>query len=233
MLVETMTHAEVFGELARDLQNLERWLDREYDECRRYAIKKDSKKYPFFLVNNYTSPRRIRYGVIVVLYSKRKFYHCIYAMRQTPTGREVYLCKGYKESDTPKVVYIPHAIKRFAERTGDKHQGEDLVRSMMLHNGRDCVWNHNQLLGAKSVRYKGDMLTTLCTRDGAFLGKKEGDIFVINTFITYDMMGGLQKEVLTPHLEAFKRGTDAADEFIQRFNNRKSLRTNQPILKRE
>ena len=231
MLVETMTHAEVYAELERDRRNLEKWIDRQYDECRRHALKKDAKKYPYALINNYTSPRRIRYGTIVLVYSKRKFYHLTYALHQTPTGREVCLCKCYEESDVPKIVYTPHAIKRFAERTGDTHTGEDLVRSMLLHNGRDCTTHRNQQIGARSVRYKGEMLTTLCTRDGAFLGKIEAGVVVIKTFITYEMMGGLQKEELLPHLEAFKRGHDAADELILKFNNRKTLRTNQPIKK--
>lgn len=230
MIVESMTHAEVYNELARDLPNLEKWMDRQYNDCRQYALKQDRRKFPLVLVNNYTSPRRIQYGLVVALFSKKKFIHYAYIMRQTPTGKEVYLCKTYDDSKLPKAVFIPHALKRYAERTGKDRTGEDLVRSMLLHS-IDCVASRDQQIGAKSVRYKGDMLTTLCTHEGAFLGKMEGDIFVLNTFITYDMMGGLQKEVLTPHLEAFKRGHDAADELILKFNNRKSLRTNQPIIK--
>ena len=56
---------------------------------------------------------------------------------------------------------------------------------------------------------------------------------VASTFITYDMMCGRQLEEFSKHREAFERGVDAADEFCVRFNNRRTLRTNQPILKRK
>ena len=225
-----MTHAEVFDELARDLPNLERKMDRSFDECRKYALKKDSKKFPIVLTNTYMSPRRIRYGMVVILFrrSEKAFRHYAYTILQTPQGKEVYLCRTYEGSKLPKVVFLPHALKRYAERAKNEKTGEDLVRSMFIRC-YDCAMSRDQRIGAKSVRYKGEELITLCTMEGAWLGKMDGDIRVVKTFVTYDMMSGLQAEVLTPHLEAIKRGHDAADDIILKFNNRSTLRSNQPI----
>lgn len=234
MIVETMTHAEVYAELERDFQNIGRWMEQSYKYCRRYALKQNTKRFPIVLVDNYTSPRRIQYGLVVILFRRGEsdFAHYTYTLRQTKQGKEVYLCKTYEESKVPKVVFIPHAIKRYAERMNVKRdvEYEDIVRSMLIRT-LDCMASRNQRIGSKSVRYKGDMLITLCTRDGAFLGKVNGDIFVVNTFITYDMMSGLQADELTKHRDAFMRGIDAADELILKFNNRKTIRSNQPIKK--
>ena len=43
----------------------------------------------------------------------------------------------------------------------------------------------------------------------------------------------LEAEVLIPHHEAFKRGHDAADDLILKFNNRSTLKSNQPIKRRK
>lgn len=231
MIVDSMTHEEVYREIERDSQNLHRWVERQCNECRRYSIKQDRKNFPIVLADNYTSPRRIHYGLMVILPNKNGYYSYTYALRQTPHGKYVYLCKSYEDSIIPKVVFIPHALKRYVERSGNEHTGGDLILSMLVRT-INCVLSRNQRIGSKSVRYKGDTLITLCTCEGAWLGKKDGDIFLVNTFITYDMMSGLQAEVLIPHQEAFNRGYDATDELILKFNNRITLKSNQPIKRR-
>lgn len=231
MIVETMTHEEVYREIERDYLNLHRWVERQCNECRRYSIKQDRKNFPIVLTDNYTSPRRIQYGLVVILPNKNGYYSYTYALRQTPHGKYVYLCKSYEDSIIPKVVFIPHALKRYIERSGNEHTGDDLILSMLIRT-INCVVSRNQRIGSKSVRYKGEELITLCTREGAWLGKKEGDIFIVNTFITYDMMSGLQEEVLTQNLDVIKRGRNAADDLILKFNKRSTLRSNQPIKKR-
>ena len=160
------------------------------------------------------------------------FRNFTYTLRQTRNGRELYLCKSYEGSDLPKTVFIPHAIKRYAERMKLGKTGDELIRHMLIHSV-DCVSLNDQTLASRSVRYKGEMLKSFCVREGAFLGKQAGDIFMVNTFITYDMMRGRQLEEFSKHREAFERGADAADEFCLRFNNRRTLRANQPILKRK
>ena len=217
MLVETMTHAEVFDELARDLPNLERFLTRQEKMMRRYALKHDRNDFPMSLIGKYTSPRRIKY-VIIVFLMKRNADYCYYSVsttRHTPAGNEVFMCKSHEDVKMAKVVCLPHAIKRYGERMKFTETGDELIKKMLVRS------------------FKGDMLYSLSTKDGAFLGKQNGDIFVTKTFITYDMMSGLQLEEFSKHREAFERGVDAADVLIQEFNNRKSLRTNQPIAKRE
>ena len=233
MLVESMTHSEVYDELARDLPNLERWIDRQAKTLRRYSLKTDRRKFPIIMYDKYTSPRKIHYGFIAILY-KRNDSFCLftYTLRQTRNGREVYMCRPREDSRLPKTVFIPHAIKRYAERMKLDKTGDELIRHMLIHSV-DCVSLNDHKVAARSVRYKVEMLRSYCVREGAFLGKQVGDIFMANTFITYDMMCGRQLEEFSKYREAFERGVDAADEFCRRFNNRKTLQRNQPILKRE
>ena len=235
MIVDSMNYAEVFAELDRDRPNLERWMDRKYDEARRYALKHERKDFPMVLVAEHMSPRRIKYGVMFIL-RKRDIngntYMYSYTRRKVPTGGfEVYLCQVQSDSRVPNVVYIPHAIKRYAERTGCDKTGDDLIRHMFI-SSIECVMNRNQQIGSKSVRYKGDMLIAFCTQEGAWLGKQEGNIFVINTFITYDMMCGKQAEEYGRHRDTFYRGVDIIDDFCVVFNNRQSIRSNQPMTRK-
>ena len=226
-----MTPSEVYDELARDLPNLERWIDRQAKMLRRYSLKTDRRKFPCIMYNEYNSPRKIHYRFIAILYKRNdSFCNFTYTLRQTHNGRELYLCRSYDGSRLPKTVFIPHAIKRYAERMKLDKTGDELIQHMLIHSV-DCVSLNDQTLAARSVRYKGEMLKSFCVREGAFLGKQVGDIFMVNTFITYDMMCGRQLEEFSKHREAFERGTDAADEFCVRFNNRKTLQRNQPILK--
>ena len=233
MIVDSMTHEEVFRELERDTENLSRWTDRRFEEARKYALKHDRKKFPIVLTDKDTSPRRIKYYFVVLLFRRdeHEFRHYAYTIRHTPQGREVYLCRTYEESKLPRIIFTPHSLKRYSERSDNERRGDDLVMSMFIRS-YDCAMSRNQLIGAKSVRYKGDMLISFCTLDGVWMGKEVNGIYIMNTFITYDMMCGLQKEVLHANLEAIKRGPNAADNIILKFNNRKSLRTNQPIKKR-
>ena len=229
-----MTYAEVFAEIDRDLPNLERFLTRQEKMMRRYALKHDRNDFPMSLIGKYTSPRRIKY-VIIVFLMKRNADYCYYSVsttRHTPAGKEVFMCKSHENVKMAKVVCLPHAIKRYGERMKFTETGDELIKKMLVRSFNNA-FSRDQRLGARCVRYKGDMLYSLSTKDGAFLGKQNGDIFVTKTFITYDMMSGLQLEEFSKHREAFERGVDAADVLIQEFNNRKSLRTNQPILKRE
>ena len=47
---------------------------------------------------------------------------------------------------------------------------------------------------ARSVRYNGEEHLSNCVPDGVMLGQMHDDIFVVKTFITYDMCRGLQQK---------------------------------------
>ena len=58
-----MTHEEVFAELAKDRENVERWYDHRADEFHRMALK--THKFPVTWQLDYTSPRKNRYLISV------------------------------------------------------------------------------------------------------------------------------------------------------------------------
>ena len=47
---------------------------------------------------------------------------------------------------------------------------------------------------AKSVRWNGEDHQACCVNDGVLLGQVVDGIYIVRTFITYDMCGGLQQQ---------------------------------------
>jgi hypothetical protein len=71
--------------------------------------------------------------------------------------------------------------------------GAELVRHYFTHNahGRD---SNNQKAVARSVRYMDVEHLSCCVPEGVLLGQMEGNLFIVHTFITYDMCSGLQQQ---------------------------------------
>jgi hypothetical protein len=90
------------------------------------------------------------------------------------------------------MVLTPHMWKRYAERVKvDKH-GIELIKHYFLNNphGKD---SDNQKVVGRSVRWNGEDHLSCCVPDGVLLGQQYGWLFVVRTFITYDMTTGMQQ----------------------------------------
>ena len=57
MIVDSMTHAEVYKELERDRENMSRWWWHQHEGRRRKVMK--CKKFPIKIWEDYTSPRKV------------------------------------------------------------------------------------------------------------------------------------------------------------------------------
>lgn len=207
MIVETMNHTEVYRELHADKENVDRWICRRLDECRRKALK--LRQFPARWMMEYISPRRNRY-IISILCTKRKAIGntavAIFALRREKHGHTVYM---YKMNDTSKgMIFLPHFFERYSERTHIDKTGMELIRHFFSRIVAGYVIDKQNLAG-KSVRYNGRDHLSMALEDGILLGDVEGKNFIVRTFITYDMAGNLQK---SDFLHAKKQLPDVNEE---------------------
>ena len=196
MIVDSMTHEEVYAELDKDRDNVARWFDHRADEFRRRALK--MTKFPVTWWLDYTSPRKNRY-LISVTCTRRNYdrFHglTILALRREERGYSVYLSYIGKHSLIRKTVFVPHVFDRYAdpERGNVQKTGIDLIKHFVDNQSNGYVLKDQRLAG-RSVRYNGRDHRFIAVNDGVILGDVENGIFIARTFITYEMATGRQHE---------------------------------------
>ena len=207
MIVDSMTHEEVYQELERDRENISRlWAHQQ--EGRRRAVLK-CKTFPLHVWQEYTSPRKNKYLFYTRFFDKRMkmILTGICAVRRTSEGMTLYTTwLGHQKLITPMVL-LPHVWKRYKERMGVNLSGIDLFKHYFQRNpfGSD---SHNQNAVGRSVRYAGMTHLSCCVNDGVLLGQVVGDMFVAHTFITYAMTSGLQQQEFTERRSEIKTDKD-------------------------
>ena len=147
----------------------------------------------------YVSPRKNQYTLIVTCTRRRfeGYYGCVLlALRKEKHGYTVYLTKLNKETIMGKTVFLPHFFDRYAERANVDKQGMDLIRHFLEHQYGGHVITDQRLAG-RSVRYNGRNHKFIAVQEGVMLGDMEDGIFIVRTFITYDMATGLQRDKFT------------------------------------
>ena len=193
MIVETMTHEEVYMELERDREAVTRWWRHQLDDLRRPMLKR--RVFPYHVWREYISPRRNRYLFFSRIFDKRMkaILTGIAVIRRTSDGTTIYTNWLADQKLIAPMVMIPHMWKRYTERTGTDKTGIELIKHYFQKNphGKD---SHNQNVVGRSVRYNGEEHLAHCVTEGVLLGQQQGDIFIVKTFITYDMCCGRQQE---------------------------------------
>lgn len=194
MLVQSMTFAEAYRELDRDRENLVRWWKTQVDRLRRLMIKKDRTAFPVGCCYDHTTPRHIRYLVNAFIGDKR--LKSLITVCVALQGKTVYMARFYDDREVRPMVMLPHMWQRYAERMQFDEDHKRLVQKFFFRNFCGCG-TRNQEVVSRSVRYNGEDHLTFCVDDGVLLGRMDGDIFVVKTFITYEMSCGRQEEEFT------------------------------------
>ena len=191
-----MTDDEVYGEIDRDCENLTRWWYRQLPGMRRRALK--ARTLPCGVFHEYTSPRRVSYVIYTLINDRhlKKSFTGVMALRRVSGGLMAYQSRLSHHTDVSKAVYTPHMWRRYAERTGTQLTGVALVRRFMERNHYGETTN-DVMSFARSVRYNGEDHMASCVTDGVLLGHIVNDMFVVRTFITYDMTTGRQQTEFT------------------------------------
>lgn len=197
MLVESMTTKEIYAELERDRENVTRWVYYQSKKIARQALK--CTHFPMSMWMEYTSPRKIRYIIRKVIFTRKaekSTMLAILVLHQTKYGISVcvsWLSSTPYEDKRPLILY-PHMFHRYAERTNSDKQGVELIKQFMERNQTSQGCEDQRIVG-RSVRYNGKTHLCYCVNEGIVLGQIEDGAFVGYTFITYDMATGRQKEL--------------------------------------
>ena len=193
MIVESMTHAEVYKELEREREAVTTWWRNNLRNQRRRVLK--STRFPLNLWFDYTSARKNRYLFFTRLFDKKmkRILTGIAVPRLTKDGLNVYTSWLADHKLIFPMVLTPHMFKRYSERAGVEKSGIDLVKHYFIHNSHGKDTRNNRVM-AKSVRWNGEDHQACCVNDGVLLGQVVDGIYIVRTFITYDMCGGLQQQ---------------------------------------
>ena len=176
------------------------------------------RQFPVKLWFEYTSPRHNRYLFYTQIFEKRmkRILTGIIALHRTDEGWTAYTTwLSYQKLISPMVL-TPHMFKQYAnpERGNVQKSGIELIKHYFSHNGHGSD-SHNQKIVGRSVRYNGEQHMCCCVNDGVLLGQRYGDLFVVRTFITYEMCRGLQAKEFEEKRKEIITDEDMYKEAIQ------------------
>jgi hypothetical protein len=143
----------------------------------------------------YTSARKNRYVFFSRVFDKRMrtILTGVAVIRHTSDGLTVYTTWLSDQRLIAPMVLTPHMWKRYSERAKVTKHGIELIKHYFLNNphGKD---SDNQKVVGRSVRWNGEDHLSCCVPDGVLLGQQLGRIYIVRTFITYDMTTGMQQQ---------------------------------------
>lgn len=187
-----MTHEEVYQELEREREAVTRWWRHQLYDQRRRALK--CQRFPMQIWREYTSARKNRYVFFSRIFDKRMktILTGVAVIRHTSDGMTVYTTWLSDQRLISPMVLTPHIWKRYAERAKVGEHGIELIKHYFLNNphGKD---SDNQRVVGRSVRWNGEDHLSCCVPDGVLLGQQHGELYIVRTFITYNMTTGLQQ----------------------------------------
>lgn len=196
MIVDSMTHTEVYRELEKDIDEVGRWWRGKRKML--VNIAKWTTKLPRTAWYEYESTRRNRYLVLSIItghnYEDNSLTGVI-ALRKMNKGYAVYVSRFPWHRIVSPHVFLPHMFDQYAnpERGNVQKTGIELIKHFMERNNYGEISKGDKFSG-RSVRYKGRDNICKSVTDGVLLGEIVDDIFIVHTFITYEMATGLQRE---------------------------------------
>jgi hypothetical protein len=191
-----MTHAEVYREIEKDINELARWWDGQRKVLTNIA--KWTTKLPRKAWYEYTSTRKNRYIVLSIITGRKYNDDSItglFALRKMDKGYAVYVSRFPWQYHAAPHVILPHVFDQYhnPERGNVQKTGIELIKHFMERNSYGELSRGDKFSG-RSVRYKGRDNLCKSVADGVLLGEIVDDMFIVHTFITYEMATGLQRE---------------------------------------
>ena len=193
MIVDSMTHEEVYQELAKEREAVTTWWRHQLNDQRRRALK--CTRFPMRIWKEYTSPRKNRYLFFSRVFDKhmRIILTGTAVIRHNSDGLTVYTTWLSDQRLISPMVLTPHMWKRYAERAKVSEHGIELIKHYFVNNpnGKD---SDNQKVVGRSVRWNGEDHLSCCVPEGVLLGQEFDKYYLVRTFITYDMTTGMQQQ---------------------------------------
>lgn len=211
MIVPSMTLNEIHKELFADLRTLESKIDHCHKDFKRKVLK--ASRYP--ISHSYECRTKLKKNLFVVnLYaSKRGDWEKpligICGIYNRPEGN--YLAALALEMNMT-TIYPPHFFKRYRERIVKdmKSSNEDMIKLYLHRNAWGIVAapsdaKYQGLYNIFEAEMKDTNLSFVCVNSEGFcFGEKQGNINVIKTIISEDMLIGDQKLVFAKLKQEFK-----------------------------
>ena len=213
-----MTYEEIAAEYAKDEAEIATKCDgkmrRYFNEYRRKIISAPADKDIFFEPNRLTSTRGNEYMMQTFSHGKNNFkkyglfyYDFMYFHRKEgihvviDTSNNPVLGHNYS-------IFIPHFFQRYKERFlngGELNSFELFVE----------FFSHNQTLSVQEIHSdKYENSVYMACDQGIVLGSKiNNTLYVMKTFITYDMLKGGQVEISQDLSESLCEVVDINREF--------------------
>jgi hypothetical protein len=217
-----MTHEEVYQELAREREAVTRWWRHQLYDQRRRALK--CTRFPMHIWREYTSARKNRYVFFSRVFDKhmKTILTGVAVIRHTSEGMTVYTTWLSDQQLISPMVLLPHMWKRYAERAKIAKHGIELIKQYFSNNphGQD---SDNQRVVGRSVRWNGEDHLSCCVTDGVLLGQQHGELYIVRTFITYDMTTGMQQQEFDTQRAKIMTDREMYERAIT-FYNKKSIR---------
>lgn len=215
MIVDSMTHSEVYRELDKDIAEVAAWWSSKRKMLEKIA--KWTTKLPFERWYEYTSTRQIRYLVLSRIMGRNYDMDgltCLFALRKMDRGWAIYVTRFPWQRLASRHVILPHFFDQYAnpERGNVRKTGIELIKHFIAHNNHGEVSRGDQFSG-RSVRYEGRDNICKSVNDGVMMGEEIDGVFVVHTFITYEMAGSIQREEFDKNREKIM----SDDEFRREF----------------
>lgn len=193
MLVTGMTGDEIFQEIKADFPNVLQLSDVKVTKVNKIIQK--SVLFPIHVHSFVTTKRKNNWIILWEAKSKKhtgdKSLLTLICWQDTSIGKYVFM-PSLDDNDMSLVIYPPHFFSRYAERTGLNLTGIDLIRQFFEKNanyGFDLKYEDSD--GHPCYNIYGSC------KEGVAMGLAvpEKKLYLLKTFITYDMLKGEQIEL--------------------------------------
>ncbi len=202
MITTSMTATELFEEIKDDYPNVFAISDAKDAKVSR--IVKKSSIFPMHIHSFVTTKRKNKWLILWESHSKKEIGdNCrisFICYHDTGHGKYAYM-PVFVKGQMVLLVFPPHFFSRFVERMDIDLTGEDLMRRYFeVNNSYSFTFSREEVDGG----YRENVLATC--KEGIAMGFKAVglDVFLLKTFITYDMCKGDQIESFSKS-EEFRR----------------------------
>lgn len=187
MIVETMTTKEALAELHTDVENVYRFMRHQMHTFRRMAIK--ARALPIRTVMEYKSPKNNLWLLCIEIASKKYVLFTFTCVMNVERGRYCYNIAFRENGERQIHGYPPHFFHRYGQRMKLQDTGLDLIKRYFKLNG--CgAYDYTDDLNPE----REGVSVHCATKEGVAMGVRKDGIYVMKTFITYDMAKGQQAE---------------------------------------
>jgi len=208
MIVPTMTVQEIHKEILEDINSLDNILDGFKRNFRKVVLRKS--KYP--VTKSYEYITKERNNLLVIGYTALKrsdsnnpIIH-FYGIYSRPEGKYA----AAPTLDMMCTIYPPHFFKRYRERivNDDTISNDDLIRLYFKNDwgfvGAKVNQEHKSVYNNFEVVDKNEKLDIVCANSQGFcFGERQGNVNIIKTIVTEEMLFEDQKHVFQELRNAF------------------------------